>query len=156
MKTLFSLALIPSLVLSGAPVRAQASTSDWARVVAIAPGATVVVTVKNATPVRLRIVQADEFALTVVNPRTQRAEAIARGEVLDARPSDKRRALGLLGGLGGAIVGALFGGMAGSAFCRSENLSCMMVGMNVGMVGGAVVGNRAVTRTKGDVIYRAP
>jgi hypothetical protein len=162
MRMPLSLALIASLVLSTAPVGAQVPTSDWARVVTIASGTAVVVTVQNSKPVRRRIVHADESTLTVLNPSTQVAEAVARGDVLEIRTegrlSDRRRALGLLGGLGGAIGGAFVGGMVGGKLIGGdgEDLGGVAVGMFAGVVGGAVLGYRAVTRTKGDLIYRAP
>jgi len=158
-----SLVLISSLVTSTAPVGAQAPTSDWARVVSIPSGTAVVVTVQTSKPVRRRMVQADESTLTVLNPRTQVAEDIARSDVLEIRTetklSDGRKALGLLGGLGGAIGGAFVGGMAGVKLLggrSGEDLRGLGVGMMAGMVGGSVLGYRAVTRTKGDLIYRAP
>ena len=137
--------------------------SNWSRVRGLASGTDVVVTVQGSKPARRRMVQADESTLTVQNPSTQGVEAIAQGDVLEIRTearrlSSKRKALGLLGGLGGVIGGAFVGAYVGKKVggCDAENLGCMGVGMMAGVVGGAVLGYRAVTSTKGDLIYRAP
>lgn len=136
--------------------------SNWSRVRGLAPGTDVVVTVRGRKPDRRRIVQADESTLTVLSRSTQVVEVLARGDVLEiwteGRLSEKRQALGLVGGLGGAIggafVGAYVGGMVGGS--DAENLGPMGVGMMAGVVGGAVLGYRAITHTKGDLIYRTP
>ena len=104
MRSVLLLALTTCLVASGLPLTAQERTetggplakggtfsrSDWARVVAIASDTDVVVTVQGSKPVRRRIVYADEFTLTVMNPRTHVAEAIARAGVLEIRMGERR------------------------------------------------------------------
>ena len=184
MRSTLSLTLIVCLVASALPVTAQErgplaravtresvrlaavqsggtpADSNWSHVRGLAPGTDVVVTVRGSKFARCTFVQADESALIVRTGRWQVVQTIARGDVQEIRKglSEKRRALGLLGGLGGTIggafVGAYVGGMVGG--CDSENLRCMGAGMMAGVVGGAVLGYRAVTRTKGDLIYRAP
>ena len=184
MKSILSLTSIMCLVASALPVTAQEkgplaravtlasvrlaaeqsggtpAESNWSRVRGLAPGTDVVVTVRGSKSARCTFVQADESALIVRTGRWQVVQTIARGDVREIRTgvSEKRRALGLLGGLGGAIGGAFVGAYVGGTVGGSdaENLGPMGVGMMAGVVGGAVLGYRAVTHTKGDLIYRAP
>ena len=115
-------------------------------------------TVRGSKPARCTFVQADESALIVRTGRWQVVQTIARGDVQEIRtgPSGRRRALGLLAGLGGAIGGAYVGVKVGSAGSDAEDLRGSSLGGMAGLVGGAVLGYRAVTRTKGDLIYSAP
>jgi hypothetical protein len=182
MKSTLSLTLIVSMVASALPVTAQeqgliarAATreavrlagvqrgdtpieSDWSPVVAIASGTNVVVTVRGSKPTRCTFVQADESALIVRTGRWQMVQIIARDDVQEIRtgPSGKRRALGLLAGVGGAVGGTMVGGTIGGLGSDDEDLRGVALGAMAGLVGGAVLGYRAVTHTKGDPIYRAP
>jgi len=72
-----------------------------------------------------------------------------------AGPTRTRRALGLLGGVGGFLGGALAGGTVGGIGSESDELGGYVLGAFFGGVGGAVFGYMAVTRRKGDLIYRA-
>jgi hypothetical protein len=104
-------------------------------------------------------VQADESALIVRTGRWQVVQTIARGDVQEVRAglsAGKRQALGLLGGLGGAIGGGAVGVKVGSAGSDGELNLGFALGAMVGTVGGAILGYRAVTRTRGDLIYSAP
>jgi hypothetical protein len=96
-------------------------------VVTITSDADVVVTVRGSKPARCTFVQADESALIVRAGRWQVVETIARGDVQQIRTGPSGKRRAL-----GLLVG--FGGA----------------------MGGAVLGYRAVTRTKGDLIYSAP
>lgn len=137
----------------------EPARSDWSRVVSIDSGEEVLLTVRRSKPARCIFVQADESALIVRTGRWQVVQTIARGDVQEIRTgrSGRRRALGLLGGLGGAIGGAFGGALVGVMVggCDEENLGCIGVGMMAGVVGGSVLGYRAVSRTKGRLIYRA-
>ena len=182
MKSALSLTLIMCLVASALPVTAQEkgplaravtreavrlaavqlggtpAESNWSHVRGLAPGTEVIVTVRGSKFARCTFVQADESALIVRTGRWQVVQTIARGDVQEIKTglSKKRRALGLLGGLGGAIGGAFVGGTVGGSGSDSENLGPYALGAMAGLVGGAILGYRAVTRTKGDLIYRAP
>jgi hypothetical protein len=138
---------------AGAP-----AASNWSRVVTVARGAAVVVIVRGSSPERGTFVQADEGALFMRTGRWQDVQTIARGDVLEIRtgPSRKRRALGLLVGVGGALGGMVVGMTVGSIGSDPEDLSGASIGGMAGLVGGAAVGYRAVTRTGGTLIYRAP
>src|SRR5262245_44952730 len=111
LRTPLSIALIASLVLSTAPLCAQEPASDWSRVVTIPSDRRVVVTVRGSKPVRGTFVQANESALIVRTGRWQVIQTIARGDAQEVRtgPSGKRRALGVLVGVGGAMGGAVLG-----------------------------------------------
>lgn len=105
----------------------------------------------------------DETTLTLVNPRNENAQTIARGNVVEIRAeailSDKRRALGLLGGAVGGIAGAYAGGyILGNLLDggNPENLGGVGIGLFVGMAGGAFLGSRAITRRSGELLYQAP
>jgi hypothetical protein len=102
-------------------------------------------------------VQADEDALFMQTGRWLVLETIARGDVAEIRmgPSGKRRALGLLVGVGGALGGAALGATVGSIGRDAEDLSGASIGGMAGLVGGAVLGYRAITRARGTLIYSA-
>jgi hypothetical protein len=132
--------------------------SDWSPVVALASATNIVVTVRGSKPVRGPFVHADESALTVRTGRWQVIQTIAREDVQEIRtgPTGGRRALGFLVGVGGAFGGMLVGGTIGGAGSDAEDLGGVALGATAGLVGGAVLGYKAVTHTKGKLIYRMP
>jgi hypothetical protein len=146
-------------------VKMVRSASDWSRVVALTPGTDVVVATRGSKPTRRRIVHADESSVTVdivkpvVNVVT-RTEVIGREDTVEVRTAErlsgKRRALGLLAGIGGAFAGAFVGASIGSMGSSAEDLSGVALGGGAGLFGGAILGYRTVTRVRGDLIYRAP
>ena len=154
------------LAAAGAPPAGQTAiqpagapgASNWSRVVTVARGAAVVVTVRGAKPARGTFVQADEGALFMHSGRWPVLQTIARGEVLEVRmgPSSRRRALGLLVGVGGAVGGAVVGAAVGGRGSDPEDLRGSSIGGMAGLVGGAVLGYRGITRARGTLIYRAP
>ena len=87
MKSLLSLAVVVTLVVSGVPIAAAPQTplSDfaWASLRATAPGAEVVVTVRGAEPSRRYFVQAAEAELTVLNLSDPALPRDARRLLLD-------------------------------------------------------------------------
>ena len=121
--------------------------------------------VRGSKPTRGRIVHADQSFVTVnivkpvVNVVT-RTEVIAREDIVEVRTerlSEKRRALGLLGGIGGAFAGSFVGAWIGSMGSSGEDLSGVALGGGAGLFGGAILGYRTVTRVKERFsIYRAP
>ena len=131
--------------------------SDWSRVPIIASGTEVWVTVRGEKPVLSTFARADQSVLIVRTGRWQRVERMAQGDVQEIRagPTRTRRALGLLGGVGGFFGGALAGGTVGGIGSESEELGGYVLGAMSGGVAGAVFGYKAVTHWKGDLIYRA-
>ena len=185
MKSALSLTLIVCLVASAIPAAAQgpgpiaesitrnavrlaadrasqeasgSAESNWSRVVTVASGAEVLVTVRDSKPLRCTFVQAEESALIVRTGRWQVVQTIARGGVQEIRTgrSRGRRALGFLGALGGFFGGAFVGSRTVVGGCEASNVACSGVGIMAVAVGGALLGYRAITHTKGDLIYRAP
>jgi hypothetical protein len=90
--------------------------------------------------------------------RWQVVQTIARGDVQEIRtgPTRGRRALGFLVGVGGAFGGMVLGGTIGGAGSDAEDFGGVALGAAAGLVGGAVLGDKAITHTKGELIYRVP
>jgi hypothetical protein len=155
--------LITFLLMSVPSAGGQPPAWNWARVVSLPSGTDVVISkVGDGQTMSGRIMQADEFTVTVQNPRTHHQEAVAREDVLEIstakRTSPGKRGLGLIAALGGAVGGAYAGAHVGAKVggCGAENLGCMSVGMTAGAAGGAIGAFRAVTRTQRVLIYRRP
>jgi hypothetical protein len=134
----------------------------WARVVAIPPGTDVVVTLMTGRVRRSRFIQASESAIWLRSRSSLHAESFTRDEVTEMRVEDtltsKRRALGLLGGIAGAVGGAFVGGLAGATLLGGqgqEDLGGLGIGMTIGTVGGAVVAYRTITRRTSVLVFRA-
>ena len=104
--------------------------SDWSRVPIIASGTEVWVTVRGEKPVLSTFARADQSVLIVRTGRWQRVERMAQGDVQEIRagPTRTRRALGLLGGVGGFFGGALAGGTVGGIGSESEELGGYVLG----------------------------
>ena len=125
--------------------------SDWSRVPIIASGTKVWVTVRGEKPVLCTFVRADQAVLIVRTGRWQRVERMAQGDVQEIRagPTRTRRALGLLGGVGGFFGAAWVGGTVGGIGSEPEELGGYVLGALSGGVVGAVFGYKAVTHWKG-------
>ena len=185
MKATCSWVLTLSLVASGWPVRAHAGPgpiesaiareaaqlaasqpkdsgeANWARVSALAPGTTILLTTRGARPVSHRLVGADDTGITVANGTSP--EKISRLDVVEVRVPGERRGSWIAGAVAAGLSFALVGLPLAIGYaqepcepnCGSERAGVVISTIGI-PVGAGYAAYKLFGRRTQQMIYRAP
>ena len=160
-RILLSLALILSL-LASAQLAAQPPVEAWARVLALAPGTTILVTTTTSSNARRQFLRADDSTITLLTAGGAE-QRIGKDQVVAiARPgSRKAKVLGAaIGAGGGFLIGFPVAVSLGQEReCQPDcgGTIALMTAAALGLpVALGLIGYHIPKRTPETVIYRAP